>query len=123
VKEKFTLNVSEAPDLSLALAFESHPCAATERKIESEQRLRESLSGFLTCDARTAWGLTIRQPRYRGEQNESESQERAFQAGKGDEAERQSTSSRESDSKSGQWNRALSSSWPGFVPAIHVSLA
>jgi hypothetical protein len=41
VKEKFTLNVSEAPDLSLALAFESHPCAAAERKIESEQRLRE----------------------------------------------------------------------------------
>jgi hypothetical protein len=24
VKEKFTLNYSEAPDLSLALAFESH---------------------------------------------------------------------------------------------------
>jgi hypothetical protein len=116
VKEKFTLNVSEAPDLSLALAFESHPCAATERKIESEQRLRESLSGFLTCDARTAWGLTIRQPRYRGEQNESESQERAFKAGR-------NTGQRESYSKSGQWNRALSSSWPGFVPAIHVSLA
>jgi hypothetical protein len=53
VKEKFTLNVSEAPDLSLALAFESHPCAATERKIESEQRLRESWSGFSARDGRT----------------------------------------------------------------------
>ena len=77
MKEKFTLNVSEAPDLSLALAFESHPCAATERKIESEQRLRESLSGFARA-----------RPRDRCEQNESESEERAFEAGKGDEEER-----------------------------------
>ena len=45
-------------------------------------------AAFLASDVRTACGLTIRQPRYRREQNESESQEHAFKAGKGDEVER-----------------------------------
>jgi hypothetical protein len=67
VKEKFTANVNEAPDLSLALAFESHRAPQQDEKPN-----RNDLEGS-HC-AVLAW---VR-PRDRGEQNESESEAHAF---------------------------------------------
>jgi hypothetical protein len=45
VKEKFTANVNEAPDLSLALAFESHRAPQRGEQNESESQARALKAG------------------------------------------------------------------------------
>jgi hypothetical protein len=45
VKEKFTANVDEVPDLSLALAFESHRAPQRREQNESESRARALKAG------------------------------------------------------------------------------
>jgi hypothetical protein len=84
VKEKFTVNVNEAPDLSLALAFESHRAPQQSEKSNPNNASGSPCAVFGALRPIDV-GSSIRQPSHRREQNESESQARAFKAGKGDE--------------------------------------
>jgi hypothetical protein len=43
VEGKFSLKCGQAHDLSVRLAFESHPCVAARPKIESQMRSKELL--------------------------------------------------------------------------------
>jgi hypothetical protein len=80
VKEKFTANYGEAPDLSWTRAFESHPYAAAEPK-KSNHLWR--LSGFCHLLVNPSHSTFSRYLKRRsGEQNESGRRAAAFEAGK-----------------------------------------
>jgi hypothetical protein len=86
VEGKYSDNCGETSDLSGPLAFESHPCVATEPKIESSKRLQASLRDFSRIDARSSGIFAypgVRHGLFRktggsGEQNESEASGAAF---------------------------------------------
>jgi hypothetical protein len=68
----------------------------TVRRNRAKNRIQTTLTGviarFLGVSGAIRSGLSVRQPSHRREQNEFESQKRAFKAGKGAEAGRWSSS-------------------------------